>query len=145
MKPFRAMLVGVSLATAVASCGGSSPLVGRWTASVQPQTGATDSLTLALNADGSMTIALAGTGSCSGALSYSGFSWTSTATSFTAAGAGTCSGAGVTCPGAAGMATCGTTGPMAGTCTYQLSNNNLTLVVSGCDNTIVPGTFTHAM
>jgi hypothetical protein len=119
--------------------------VGRWTAAIQPQTGATDNLTLSINVDGSFAMTLTGTGSCSGTLSYySGLTWTSTASGLSVAGSSMCSGAGVTCPGPAGTLTCGSTPPSSGACIYALSSNDNTLVLNACSDTLfIDGTYSR--
>jgi hypothetical protein len=128
----RSTLIGMGLlALALHGCG-SNPLIGNWSTTVSPQTDSTLTLGTAYNADGTVTYTITGTGMCTGSLSYSGLRWASTSNTLTVSGTATCSGAGVTCPGSAGMLTCGSTGPAATTCNYALSSNNMSLTLSGC-------------
>jgi hypothetical protein len=122
-------------------CGGN-PLIATWTAAISPQTGATDKFALTLNSDKSLSMALSGTGSCSGSLSYAGMTWSSSGSTLTISGTPTCTGAGVTCPAPVGTLGCSSTGPGASSCTYAMSNNNKSLVVSGCSDSTYDATYT---
>lgn len=108
------------------------PLVGRWNTTISPEANTTYNLAMTLGADDTVVFALTGGGTCAGSLTYTGPGWSSSATVLTLTGTGQCAGAGLTCTGRTGTPTCSDTGPGAGTCNYQLTNNNATLVLSGC-------------
>ncbi len=132
----------VCVATVIAAgCGSSStgtnagsdtgstpnPLIGVWTSTILPQTGVSYALTLTFATGGGLTLGLGTTPSCSGTLSYTGYGWTSTATTVAITGTGACTGAGFTCTNGA---TCATTPLSATSCTFALSNSNNTLVLT---------------
>ncbi len=129
----------IALLVATGCSSGPNPVVGKWTATVSPQAGATDNLLIAINADGSIAYTVTGTGACSGTLTVTGLSWTTSGTTLAttwqaAFPTGSCSGAGITCPGAAGTLTCSSSLFSPCSCGYQLASNNTSLVLSGCTN-----------
>lgn len=130
MRRHRLTLLVFSLFCACAS----DPLPGRWTASTT--TGAiTLSTTLTLHADGTLAVTDTGRGSCTGTRTYTGLTWSSSATIVAFAGTPACTGsivctsgtttAMLNCPAAPSFS-------MAGACAYTLGSDNNTLTLRDC-------------
>jgi hypothetical protein len=122
---------------------GGNPLVGAWHGSATFGTMSLTESTL-FNSDGTAsatdTFQVVGVGACTGALDISEPSWTSTSSTLSVAG-GMCTGQ-VTCPGGVTIP-CGAGETMAQICTYTLSADDDTLVLT-CPNAQGPITFTRS-
>ncbi|MDP3274680.1 MAG: hypothetical protein Q8Q09_05750 [Deltaproteobacteria bacterium] len=154
MKKFAAaMRLSVALVStlAIAGCAGN-PLVARWTAT-QNSGGINTTVTMTLNADGTSTFGLQPMGgtvsgvtvTCAGAgLTYTGNTWTSTATTLVFAGSPTCSGMSTcTAGGTDTTFDCAAAGTnnFNGSQNYTLSGDNRTLTMTMGSNSF---TFTRA-
>lgn len=156
----KAAFVAASL-FALAGCAGN-PLVGEWFVEQNSPQGGNVRLVLALNADGTAVTRIEPTGgtingvtiTCTGALSNSGYRWTSTATTISVTGTPMCSGM-VTCmaQGMSSTSDCssGLSGGMGSSdplrdAMYTLSNNNNTLTITTMSNGMTSMTaFTRRM
>ncbi len=124
------LVLGV-LALTAAGCS-SNPLVGRWTAT-NSGGGVQTTVTMTLGGGGNADATIVGMGACTGTMTFTGATWTSTATAITFAGMSTCAGmvmctiAGTTVNVDCSMA--GNLNATSGTHSYTLSNSNMTLVV----------------
>jgi len=124
------------------SATGGNPLIGSWHGSATFGTMSLSESTT-FNSDGTAsaidTFQVVGVGACTGALDIAEPSWTSTSSTLVAGG--TCSGQ-VTCPGGITIP-CGAGETTAQTCTYTLSADGDTLLLT-CPNAQGPITFTRA-
>jgi len=119
----------VLLVLALAGCTDgpvAAGLAGKWSTIVSSG-GVTFKETFDFEGGGTANLTLNGTGSCSGTETYTGGSWSSTATTLTLSGTPACSG-GLTCTIMGTVVNIGcSSAPSSGTFTYTLSNNTLTL------------------
>jgi hypothetical protein len=132
------------LAAAFIGCGGGgsggSPLDGTWTYN-QSTDGQTVTIAITLSGGGGLSETLSD-GACTGSLTISGQEWTSTLTTISVTGTGTCSGT-LTCDGISlpcSKFSGASAGISSGAANYALSNGNNTLKVTTSNGTL---TFTR--
>lgn len=148
---FSALILGSALA--MAGCGGSNtsgnPLIGTWSTTISSGAGNTSTLNITFAAGGTASVNLlitsimdmGSSATCTGAgFTFSGYTWSSTATTLTIGGTpGPCSGsASCTKGGRTDTVNCAasmlTAPDLAGMGTYVLSNNNNTLTLNNSDD-----------
>ena len=135
------MRVLIASLLALAGCAGN-PLVGTWDGPATSTLGTTYHAEVDIKGDGTLTYSLIGAGSCNGTLLYTGYSWTSDATTITFSGTPACSGS-LTCGSVTVDCSKAQQSSTLGACGYVLSNGSDTLTTSSCSTASLDTTWTR--
>jgi hypothetical protein len=122
---------------------GADALVGTWLITTKSSDGSTITEKWTFDSNGSLSTTFA-TSSCTGTASFTGGSWSSTATTVTLdTKSDKCTGA-VKCSDSGGQGCAGLLPTMMSTCDYDLSNGGSTLTLSKCTGSSGSTVFTRS-